>query len=180
VTTYRVGNHQPQNVYRDDAYIGVMFAAYDAALVVHRLNAPIIDVDAHDTLINDLMTNIPESWGDDVAPESIVVNYVRELERRVKALGGSLERYPSPEVGIAEPLRDRRQAAREAFYDEIKSDERHGPTSTFFAIGTAIETATRVRITPEIIEAALHHSPSRTVAGRIRAAFTAAGFEVIE
>lgn len=36
--TYRVGNHQPQNVYRDDAYIGVMFTAEDAALVVEALN----------------------------------------------------------------------------------------------------------------------------------------------
>lgn len=36
--TYRVGNHQPQNVYRDDQYIGVMFTAEDAALVVEALN----------------------------------------------------------------------------------------------------------------------------------------------
>lgn len=39
VTTYRVGNHQPQNVYRDDQYIGVMFTADDAALVVEALIA---------------------------------------------------------------------------------------------------------------------------------------------
>ena len=38
MVTYRVGNHQPQNVYRDDAYIGVMFTAEDAALVVEALN----------------------------------------------------------------------------------------------------------------------------------------------
>ena len=36
--TYRVGNHQPQNVYRGDQYIGVMFTAEDAALVVSMLN----------------------------------------------------------------------------------------------------------------------------------------------
>jgi hypothetical protein len=35
---YRVGNHQPQNVYRGDAYIGVMFTADDAALIVEALN----------------------------------------------------------------------------------------------------------------------------------------------
>lgn len=34
---YRTGNHQPQNVYRDDRYIGVMFTAEDAALVVEAL-----------------------------------------------------------------------------------------------------------------------------------------------
>lgn len=37
--TYRVGNHQPQNLYRDDQYIGVMFTAEDAALAVEALNA---------------------------------------------------------------------------------------------------------------------------------------------
>jgi hypothetical protein len=38
MATYRVGNHQPQNLYRDDQYIGVMFTAEDAALVVEALN----------------------------------------------------------------------------------------------------------------------------------------------
>jgi hypothetical protein len=38
VSTYRVGHHQPQNVYRGDAYIGVMFTAEDAALAVEALN----------------------------------------------------------------------------------------------------------------------------------------------
>jgi hypothetical protein len=37
---YRVGNHQPQNVYRGDQYIGVLFSAADAALVVATLNRP--------------------------------------------------------------------------------------------------------------------------------------------
>jgi hypothetical protein len=36
--TYRTGNHQPQNVYRDEQYIGVMFTPEDAALVVEALN----------------------------------------------------------------------------------------------------------------------------------------------
>ncbi|MFA9273067.1 MAG: hypothetical protein ACEQSX_20470 [Baekduiaceae bacterium] len=35
---YRVGHHQPQNVYRGDAYIGVMFSPEDAALAVSALN----------------------------------------------------------------------------------------------------------------------------------------------
>lgn len=35
---YRVGNHQPQNVYRGDQYIGVMFSPIDAAAVVNALN----------------------------------------------------------------------------------------------------------------------------------------------
>lgn len=38
MSTYRVGNHQPQNVYRGEQYIGVMFTAEDAALVVAALN----------------------------------------------------------------------------------------------------------------------------------------------
>lgn len=35
---YRVGNHQPQNVYRDDRYIGVMFSPETAAEVVATMN----------------------------------------------------------------------------------------------------------------------------------------------
>lgn len=40
---YRVGRHQPQNVYRDDDYIGVMFNPEDAALVVQVLNEATAD-----------------------------------------------------------------------------------------------------------------------------------------
>lgn len=40
---YRVGNHQPQNLYRDDTYIGVMFSPVDAAIVVAHLNAGLRD-----------------------------------------------------------------------------------------------------------------------------------------
>lgn len=36
---YRVGRHQPQNIYRGEQYIGVMFSAVDAAAVVRHLNA---------------------------------------------------------------------------------------------------------------------------------------------
>lgn len=35
---YRVGNHQPQNLYRGDQYIGVMFSPVDAAAVVRHLS----------------------------------------------------------------------------------------------------------------------------------------------
>lgn len=39
MSSYRTGNHQqPQNVYRDDTHIGVMFTAEDAALVVEALH----------------------------------------------------------------------------------------------------------------------------------------------
>ena len=36
--TYRVGNHQPQNIYRDDQYIGVMFDPETAAEIVAAMN----------------------------------------------------------------------------------------------------------------------------------------------
>jgi hypothetical protein len=35
---FRVGNHQPQNIYDGDKYIGVMFSAPHAARVVAALN----------------------------------------------------------------------------------------------------------------------------------------------
>lgn len=47
---------------------------------------------AYDDWCNDLLRNAPESWDDDVAQESIITSYVHELERRILALGGTLER----------------------------------------------------------------------------------------
>ena len=44
-----------------------------------------------ESLITQLMQSMPASWGLDESPESVVVSYVRELERRVVALGGDLE-----------------------------------------------------------------------------------------
>jgi len=42
--TYRVGNHQPQNLYRDDRYIGVCFDPADTQLIVDVLNPHTPDV----------------------------------------------------------------------------------------------------------------------------------------
>jgi hypothetical protein len=50
--------------------------------------------DGYDDWVNDLLKNAPESWDSDEGAESIVTGYVRALERRVQALGGSLERWP--------------------------------------------------------------------------------------
>lgn len=43
--------------------------------------------------IDDILSGAPESWDCDEAAESIAVDYVRELERRVLASGGTLERW---------------------------------------------------------------------------------------
>jgi isocitrate dehydrogenase kinase/phosphatase len=49
----------------------------------------------HDDLIEELQRNIPQEWeASEGSAESIVVEYVREIERRLVALGGSLERWP--------------------------------------------------------------------------------------
>ena len=49
----------------------------------------------HDNLIDELQRNIPEEWeASEGSAESIVIDYVREIERRLLALGGSLDRYP--------------------------------------------------------------------------------------
>jgi hypothetical protein len=49
---------------------------------------------SHDDLIEQLMSGIPESWDGDGSAESIVVEYMREIERRLVAARGSLERWP--------------------------------------------------------------------------------------
>lgn len=74
-------------------------------------------------------------------------------------------------------LADRRQRAREAFWDTsggLMSGARDG-------VEECIETATRVRITPEIEQAARGAFEDRyggSVRPIIEAAFEAAGFEV--
>jgi hypothetical protein len=51
----------------------------------------------HQTFVNEILLNAPESWDDDASAESIAVDYVHELEQRVTALGGSLERWTESE-----------------------------------------------------------------------------------
>lgn len=46
----------------------------------------------HDEFVNELLRNAPDSWDDDAAAEHIAVQYVRTLEKRVRTLGGTLER----------------------------------------------------------------------------------------
>lgn len=51
------------------------------------------DITTHDGFVNTLLFGAPESWDGDDAAESIALNYVAEIERRLLARGGSLERY---------------------------------------------------------------------------------------
>lgn len=70
-----------------------------------------------DTLIDQVMQGMPQSWDLDESPESVVLAYVRELERRVVALGGDLER--------CEGVSDARAAfnATAAAYADTDGDE---------------------------------------------------------
>ena len=76
-------------------------------------------------------------------------------------------------------LTDRRQIAREAFYDRCDTG---GMVNT--AINEAIETATRVRITEDVIAAAVEVGDltqgTKVACRTLAAAFRAAGFEVEE
>lgn len=47
----------------------------------------------HQEFVNEILNGAPESWDDDAAAEGIAIDYVRELERRVLALGGTLEKW---------------------------------------------------------------------------------------
>jgi hypothetical protein len=60
--------------------------------------------DNYDDLIEQLQSNIPESWGaSEGSAESICIDYMREIERRLIDLGGSLERWPEDEDGAPLP-----------------------------------------------------------------------------
>ena len=61
------------------------------------------DQQQYDDWCNDLVRDSPESWDGDDAQESIVTEYVHELERRLLALGGSLERHAAADSRISTP-----------------------------------------------------------------------------
>lgn len=87
------------------------------------------------------------------------------------------------------PLADRRQRAREAYHDYLSRVE---TVTGMPAVEEAIEVATRVKITPDIVAAARAGwaapedagnwltDPGPRETARLVAAFRAAGFEVIE
>jgi hypothetical protein len=81
--------------------------------------------------------------------------------------------------GASEALGERRQAAREAFYD-AGGPQIVGPAQ---ALDDAIEAATRVQVTPEIVAAgypsALTDRDRKLCAPLVAAAFRAAGFQVV-
>jgi hypothetical protein len=58
----------------------------------------------NDDLVDEILSGVPESWDGDDGAESIAINYVRTIEARLIALGGSTERYP--EDGDGAPLPD--------------------------------------------------------------------------
>lgn len=75
-------------------------------------------------------------------------------------------------------IEDRRQRAREAFHD-------HPSVDLFGALGGAIEVATQVKITDEVIDVLFSAgrdsiTPRATGRAQIRLVLEALGFEVIE
>jgi hypothetical protein len=88
---YRVCNHQPQNIYRDDTYIGVMFTAEDAALVVEALN----EREAEDRREVDRANAMFQEYAD------VRRRIAEQAEHRPSSLGGDGLGY-GPCVGCGE------------------------------------------------------------------------------
>jgi len=99
-------------------------------------------------------------------------------------------------MSATEALADRRQRAREAYYDRYALGDNIGGSARKAAVRECIETATRVQLTPEVVEAAeqawlgsavnfdssesLVDWRKRRVKLMVREALTAAGFEIEE
>lgn len=79
---------------------------------------------------------------------------------------------------MSDPLEDRRQAAREAAYVATANSSPYYELKA--ATEAAIESATQVKITQEVISAGKPVVPWLTEAERIKRVFEAAGFEVVE
>jgi len=78
-------------------------------------------------------------------------------------------------------LDDRRQRAREAYYDRYSLGDNIGGSARKSAIRECIETATRVQVTDEVLRTACSIYPLMSpgvAAIMLKAAFKAAGFEV--
>lgn len=89
-------------------------------------------------------------------------------------MSGHIERAEQAVAALA----DRRQRAREAFYDGMPARRTESVPA---ALAEAIEVATRVKITRDIVEAAeLADDDGAAYVNVIAAAFAAAGFEVVE
>jgi len=82
--------------------------------------------------------------------------------------------WPVSEEGAARA--DRVQRAREAFFDDWGD---HAGAGSAQALDVALDVATRVQITPEIVAAA-EASGDYAYVDMLAAAFRAAGFEVEE
>lgn len=129
-----------------------------------------------DGLLEELGKHVPESWESDVATESILVDYVREIERRLVALGGTLEHLP---VMGTSTVADRRAEAREAF---LAHEDVTGQVGTRAAVDAALTLATQVRITPKAV-GMVSRAVNRLGANHgydagLAAALTELGFEV--
>jgi hypothetical protein len=79
-------------------------------------------------------------------------------------------------------LDDRRQRAREAYYDRYELGDNIGGSARKAAVRECIETATRVRIDDDVMRAASEFSAApeydKGLYRMLAAAFRAAGFEV--
>ena len=126
--------------------------------------------------VNEILRGAPESWDGDGSAESIALDYVREIERRLYALGGTLEKVAT--VG-ASSVTDRRTEAREAFM--VHPSEAIGP-----ALDAALAVATRAHLTERVEDAYTQavYAPHDQVPASIHAGLSAAlrelGFEVVE
>jgi len=67
------------------------FHACDATCAIQ---SDVVDKAEFDAWVNNLLKRTPESWDGDASAEYIVGEYLHELERRVLAFGGSLEKHP--------------------------------------------------------------------------------------
>lgn len=70
-----------------------MVSHFHACNSVCGFQSDVIGKVEFDGWINDLLKRTPASWDSDLSPECIVNDYLHELERRVLALGGSLEKH---------------------------------------------------------------------------------------
>jgi len=114
---------------------------------------------------------VGEHWGSALNVEAV------NCDDCLKTLKAPADRPTETEIS------DRRQRAREAFWDGAADQSSIGNGHPFLkALGNCVEVATQIKLTPEIVEAAIRagQGTHMDIEKALVAAFAAAGFEVIE
>lgn len=155
MTAYRIGNHQPRNLYRGDEYIGVMFDPADAALIVDALEGHTPDGHFEAIGLLGLVRTLRRDGEDGILTWAKFDEACDDFMRRRQSEDAPSARAISPETaqnasGVAECTPDALSGSEGRMRPVV------GMTETALRVAARTVTAIRPGIEPNIALAAIH------------------------